>query len=225
MLPVGVTLIRLAREQEERELTGLSALLLLSIAYGCALAALGTPSGGARNAIMIDYWRRLAGTEVTYLGWVCTRIRSSCSRCRRGVDLSAQLPPRVQDSSARSSASGASCGRRWLGDGGLAHGGGVRAHARGVDDALRRARARHHRDGRGQSHLVIGVVKWEDYNVGVNGRDSPHAAAISLGGRCRDGRRPWLGTQMLGALPPPVAALPPLVIGTVALVTFSSPRS
>jgi sodium-dependent dicarboxylate transporter 2/3/5 len=35
----------------------LAAVLLLSISYGCAIAGIGTPSGGARNAIMIGYWR------------------------------------------------------------------------------------------------------------------------------------------------------------------------
>ena len=31
--------------------------MLFSISYGCSIAGVGTPSGGARNAIMIGYWK------------------------------------------------------------------------------------------------------------------------------------------------------------------------
>ena len=56
MLPVALTLITLTKEHT-RNVKGLAAVLLLSIAYGCAIGSIGTPSGGARNAIMIGYWR------------------------------------------------------------------------------------------------------------------------------------------------------------------------
>ncbi len=56
MLPVGVTLISLT-SQDAKKVKNLAALLLLSISYGCAIAGIGTPSGGARNAIMIGYWK------------------------------------------------------------------------------------------------------------------------------------------------------------------------
>ncbi len=56
MLPVGVTLISLTSENRER-VRNLAAVLLFSICYGCSVAGIGTPSGGARNAIMIGYWR------------------------------------------------------------------------------------------------------------------------------------------------------------------------
>ncbi len=56
MLPVGVTLISLTSE-DAKKVKNLAAVLLLSISYGCAIAGIGTPSGGARNAIMIGYWR------------------------------------------------------------------------------------------------------------------------------------------------------------------------
>jgi solute carrier family 13 (sodium-dependent dicarboxylate transporter), member 2/3/5 len=56
MLPVGVTLIRLTSE-DPKEVRNLAAVLLFSIAYGCSVAGIGTPSGGARNAIMIGYWK------------------------------------------------------------------------------------------------------------------------------------------------------------------------
>jgi solute carrier family 13 (sodium-dependent dicarboxylate transporter), member 2/3/5 len=56
MLPVGVTLISLT-SNDPKKVKNLAAVLLLSISYGCAIAGIGTPSGGARNAIMIGYWK------------------------------------------------------------------------------------------------------------------------------------------------------------------------
>jgi len=56
MLPVGITLITLTSDDPKR-VRNLAAVLLFSICYGCSVAGIGTPSGGARNAIMIGYWR------------------------------------------------------------------------------------------------------------------------------------------------------------------------
>ncbi|MDA0306349.1 MAG: DASS family sodium-coupled anion symporter [Proteobacteria bacterium] len=56
MLPVGITLITLTSD-DPKKVSNLAAVLLFSIAYGASVAGIGTPSGGARNAIMIGYWR------------------------------------------------------------------------------------------------------------------------------------------------------------------------
>lgn len=56
MLPVGITLITLTSD-DPKKVRGLAAVLLFSISYGCSVAGIGTPSGGARNAIMIGYWK------------------------------------------------------------------------------------------------------------------------------------------------------------------------
>jgi sodium-dependent dicarboxylate transporter 2/3/5 len=56
MLPVGLTLITLT-SQDAAKVRNLAACLLFSISYGCSIAGIGTPSGGARNAIMIGYWQ------------------------------------------------------------------------------------------------------------------------------------------------------------------------
>ena len=56
MLPVGIILISLT-SQDRKKVRGLAAVLLFSICYGCSVAGIGTPSGGARNAIMIGYWK------------------------------------------------------------------------------------------------------------------------------------------------------------------------
>ncbi len=56
MLPVALSLIQLATDDLRRQ-RALAVLLLFSISYACAMAGIGTPSGGARNAIMVDYLR------------------------------------------------------------------------------------------------------------------------------------------------------------------------
>lgn len=69
MLPVALGIIR-AVEDDNINVRNLAVLLLLSIVYGCAIAGLGTPSGGARNAIIIDYWNQVFGQRVDYLQWM-----------------------------------------------------------------------------------------------------------------------------------------------------------
>ncbi|MEE9273193.1 MAG: DASS family sodium-coupled anion symporter [Robiginitomaculum sp.] len=81
MLPVAVMLITLTSDNP-KEVKGLAAVLLFSISYGCAIGGIGTPSGGARNAIMIGYWNDLynsstpetiAATQqylVSYVDWI-----------------------------------------------------------------------------------------------------------------------------------------------------------
>lgn len=69
MMPVAMSLIQHAGDDPKKS-PRLSALLLFSIAYSCAIAGLGTPSGGARNAIMIEYWARLYQTQVSYFDWI-----------------------------------------------------------------------------------------------------------------------------------------------------------
>ena len=56
MLPVGVTLITLT-SNDPKKVHNLAAVILFSISYGCSIAGVATPSGGARNAIIISYWK------------------------------------------------------------------------------------------------------------------------------------------------------------------------
>ncbi|MCH7550863.1 MAG: DASS family sodium-coupled anion symporter [Proteobacteria bacterium] len=78
MLPVGITLITLTSD-DPTKVRNLAAVLLFSIAYGASVAGIGTPSGGARNAIMIGYWKEFfydpANPEtykflVSYVDWM-----------------------------------------------------------------------------------------------------------------------------------------------------------
>lgn len=57
MLPVGMTLISLT-SNDPRKMRNVAAILLFSISYGCSIAGIATPSGGARNAIIINYWHQ-----------------------------------------------------------------------------------------------------------------------------------------------------------------------
>ncbi len=56
MLPVGVTLISLT-SNDPKKVHNLAAVILFSISFGCSIAGVTTPSGGARNAIIISYWK------------------------------------------------------------------------------------------------------------------------------------------------------------------------
>ncbi|PJB95182.1 MAG: hypothetical protein CO080_09110 [Nitrospirae bacterium CG_4_9_14_0_8_um_filter_70_14] len=70
MLPVGITLVRLTSDKPRENIPGLAALLMFSIAYGCSIAGIGTPSGGARNAIMMGYWSEFGIAQIGYLDWM-----------------------------------------------------------------------------------------------------------------------------------------------------------
>lgn len=71
MLPVALGILAAVESDRSSASTRqLAALLLLSIVYGSTIAALGTPSGGARNAIMIDFWRRMFDIRVDYARWM-----------------------------------------------------------------------------------------------------------------------------------------------------------
>ena len=69
MLPVALSLIRNAG-LDTGKATKLSTLLLFSIAYGCAIGSIGTPSGGGRNVIMIGYLSEFDLGRISYLEWM-----------------------------------------------------------------------------------------------------------------------------------------------------------
>jgi sodium-dependent dicarboxylate transporter 2/3/5 len=68
MLPIAMTLIRFT-SSDPNKVSNLSADLLFSIAYGCLVGSIGTPSGGGRNAIMISYFRD-ANLSISYIDWM-----------------------------------------------------------------------------------------------------------------------------------------------------------
>ncbi len=69
MMPAGLTLVRYAHK-DPRKVAGLTAALLFSIAYGATIGSIGTPSGGGRNVIMMNYWAEFGAGTVSYLEWM-----------------------------------------------------------------------------------------------------------------------------------------------------------
>jgi sodium-dependent dicarboxylate transporter 2/3/5 len=69
MLPVALTLLRNSSD-DQKTVHRLSTILLFSIAYGCAMGSIGTPSGGGRNVIMIGYISEFGLGNISYLDWI-----------------------------------------------------------------------------------------------------------------------------------------------------------
>ncbi|MCF7827012.1 MAG: DASS family sodium-coupled anion symporter [Candidatus Marinimicrobia bacterium] len=69
LLPVALTLIRFTGKKG-KSITGLVAALLFSIAYGATIGSIGTPSGGGRNVIMMNYWAEFGSGSLSYIQWM-----------------------------------------------------------------------------------------------------------------------------------------------------------
>jgi len=69
MLPIGLSVIR---NIDSSKPDGKNAVLLtlFSIAYGTIIGSIGTPSGGARNVIMINYIREFSNITIDYWDWI-----------------------------------------------------------------------------------------------------------------------------------------------------------
>ena len=68
MLPIGMTLIKYT-SSDISKVKNLSAVILFSIAYGCLIGSVGTPSGGGRNVIMLNYFNQ-ADIALSYFEWM-----------------------------------------------------------------------------------------------------------------------------------------------------------
>ena len=66
MVPVALTLIPNTSD-DQKTVQRLSTILLFSIAYGCAMGSIGTPSGGGRNVIMLGYFSEFGLGNILYL--------------------------------------------------------------------------------------------------------------------------------------------------------------
>jgi sodium-dependent dicarboxylate transporter 2/3/5 len=203
MLPVALGILG-AAERDRPGMRNLGALLLLSIAYGSAIASLGTPSGGARNVILIDYWRQMFDIQIDYATWMLYAYPL--------VLLQIPFVPLVLLSTFRPETLDL---RRAL----------VRLRAVVVERGRFSRRDLQvvviflvvllgwvtlgDRFGLGMIaiagaslYLITGLVRWEDLNVGVNwGVVWLYAAAISLGFQLKaTGAAPWLAENLLALL-------------------------
>jgi len=212
MLPVAIILITLTSD-DPKKVRGLAAVLLFSIAYGCSIAGIGTPSGGARNAIMIGYWKEFfyEGNEATqqylvdYVSWVkvCYPVflaqlpfvigilfftfKPEYKHLNRAV---VRLRTQVEKEGPMKSSDwiaimvffmtllGWIFFSSTIGLGTIALLGAV-------------------------AYMVLGLVRWEDLNSGVNwGVVWLYAAAISLGIQMKDtGAALWVADSFIGVLP------------------------
>ena len=205
MLPVCLVVIRAVsdREGEDRMLTG---LLLFSLAYGCTIAGIGTPSGGARNAIIIQYWKDLIepAVHVDYLAWVITAYPILLLIIPvLAVILRLTFKPRVTNLSrvlvrlrVEMESAGAMSVQEWLTlaifsftlilwlTASSTIGLGIVALIGAV------------------LFLILGLVEWRDYNDGVNwGVVLLYAAAMSIGAAMvRTGAAEWVAGTYLGMM-------------------------
>lgn len=214
MLPVGITLITLTSD-DPKKVRGLAAVLLFSISYGCSVAGIGTPSGGARNAIMIGYWKEFffdpTNPEtrkflIDYVTWITyaypvfliqlplvtfillRTFRPEYSNLSRAV---AKLRQQII-------VEGPMKGGDWLSivfflmilAGWVMLSG---EYGMGTVAVMGAA-----------LFLIAGLVKWEDINTGVNwGVVLLYAAAISLGVQMKDtGAALWIAENFLAMLAP-----------------------
>jgi sodium-dependent dicarboxylate transporter 2/3/5 len=232
MLPVAITLITLTSE-DPKQVRKLATVLLFSISYGCAIASIGTPSGGARNAIMIGFWQEFFYDPlnpdtykylIDYVKWVAyaypifliqlpfvslillTTVRPEYSHVTRAVvKLRAQLAEEgpMQASHWGSILIFMLTLFAWIGFSDVL-GLGIIA----IMGAI--------------AFLVFGLVKWEDINSNVNwGVVLLYGAAISLGVQMKEtGAALWIADHFLATLEPLGASSGvPLWIGISFLTT------
>lgn len=214
MLPVALSLVQLATD-DPGERRKLAVLFLFSISYACAMAGIGTPSGGARNAIMIDYWRDFFYAsddpatfeyKVSYLRWMIFAypvfliqlpfmhlILRFTFRTRIR-----DLGPAVAQLREQVGQEGALQGRHYAAIvlflatlvGWVGFSGSVGMGTIAVLGAV--------------LFLVAGLVRWSDLNSGVNwGVVLLYAAAISLGVQMREtGAASWVAGLFMDLFTP-----------------------
>ena len=68
-LPIGMLLYQNSLTREVPEDKELAKLLMIAIAMACNIGGPGTPSGGARNVIMMTYLNDMFGLDIGYFQW------------------------------------------------------------------------------------------------------------------------------------------------------------
>jgi len=67
-LPIAIAIYTLSKR--ELDSPNLGKLLMMTIAFGCMIGGPASPTGGARNAIMIGFLSDYFGIEVSFIQWV-----------------------------------------------------------------------------------------------------------------------------------------------------------
>jgi sodium-dependent dicarboxylate transporter 2/3/5 len=212
MLPVGVTLITLI-SNEPKKVHNLAAVLLFSISYGCSIAGVATPSGGARNAIIISYWKDFfydpldPATRRYLMDYVTWAIYAYPMFLLRLPIVAALLvftfKPEVTDMSRAV----ARLRTQVMMEGPLRASGWLTifvfmltilgwiflSETLGLGTVALLGVV---------AFLILGLVRWEDINSGVNwGVILLYAASISLGVEMQaTGAAQWVGTNFINAL-------------------------
>ena len=214
MLPVGILLVTLTSD-DPKKVRSLAAVILFSICYGCSVAGIGTPSGGARNAIMIGYWKEFfydpSNPETNiylmdYAKWMLYAYPMFLIQLPIVTFiLFITFRPEHRDLSraivklrAQVAAEGPMKSSEWLTIalfflvllGWILFSQDVGMGTVAVSGAV--------------AFLITGLVRWEDVNNGVNwGVILLYAAAISLGVQMKDtGAAAWVAQSFLDALAP-----------------------
>ena len=214
MLPVALSLLKFATDDPAKR-RALALIFLFSISYACAMAGIGTPSGGARNAIMIDYLHDFFYAaddpatydyKVSYLRWMIYAypvfliqlpLMHVILRRTFRTDIR-DLAPAVKKLREQVGKEGALTGRHyvaimlfsitligWIGF--------SSRYGMGTIAILGAT-----------LFLITGLVRWQDINSGVNwGVVLLYAAAISLGVQMRDtGAAAWVAGMFMELLAP-----------------------
>lgn len=233
MMPVALTLVTLT-SREQNEVRGLAPALLFSIAFGCAIGGIGTPSGGARNVILIGYLKDFFYVPddpstrkylVGYATWMkyCYPVFLAQLPIVVFILMKAFKPQQKHLGRAvtrlrmQIREQGPMRAPEWVAIALFAVtvvcwiafsetlGLGIVAIAGAV------------------AYLVFGLVRWSDINSGVNwGVVLLYAAAISLGGQMQaSGGAAWLATTFIDFLRPfGLAHGAPLLLAVIALTTL-----
>jgi len=69
LLPVAIAVIVSAKIEGKFRIG-----LVFAIAFGCGIAGLATPSGGARNVITLGFLQEMAGVQLSYLEWMIAAV-------------------------------------------------------------------------------------------------------------------------------------------------------
>ncbi len=209
MLPVGVTLITLISD-DPKKVHNVAAVLLFSISYGCSIAGVATPSGGARNAIIISYWKDFffdpfdPATRRYLMDYLTWAIYAYPMFLLRLPIVAALLVFTFKPETTDMSRAVARLRTQVMIDGPLRAAGWMTILVFALtilgwvflSEQL----------GLGTiallgviAFLVLGLVRWEDINSGVNwGVVLLYAAAISLGVEMKaTGAAEWLGQNFL----------------------------